>query len=169
MPRDNFSKEVIDHLAKRASYICSNPCCHSHTICPSSSDSSNYILIGEAAHITAASPGGARYDNSLTPEQRSSIENAIFLCSSCADMIDKNNGQDYSVDVLKKWKREHEQWVRDNLNKSVSSPVTVVDGEHRASGTGIITALDIRKPTIIKPGTKSIASGEGNITATKIS
>ena len=33
-------------------------------------------------------------------------------------MIDKNSGIDYSVDVLKRWKTDHETWVKSNLNRS---------------------------------------------------
>ncbi len=32
-------------------------------------------------------------------------------------MIDKNNGADYSVQLLLHWKQEHESWVKENLNK----------------------------------------------------
>jgi len=43
-----------------------------------------------------------------------------------------------------------------------------VAGIHEASGIGIVTALDIKGPAKIKPGTVSKASGIGNITGTKI-
>jgi hypothetical protein len=36
-------------------------------------------IIGVAAHITAASPEGARYDPSLPPEQRRAADNGIWL------------------------------------------------------------------------------------------
>jgi hypothetical protein len=44
--------------------------------------------------MTAASPGGPRYDPSLTQKERGEISNAIFLCAVCADVVDKNNGLD---------------------------------------------------------------------------
>ncbi len=43
-----------------------------------------------------------------------------------------------------------------------------IAGTHEASGIGNITALDIKGPVKIKPGTVSKASGIGNITGTKI-
>ncbi len=92
------------------------------------SDEAASVFIGKAAHISAASPGGPRYDRDQLPEERSSIANAIFLCSSCADLIDKNNGLDFSVEKLKGWKSSHESWVRQNLN--------------RPNGTGGISILD---------------------------
>ncbi len=83
-------------------------------------------------------------------------------------MIDKNNGLDFPIEVLKKWKNDHEIWVRSQLNKSVSAKLHIVNGEHNASGIGTITGLEIKSPTIIKPGTKVTAEGIGNITGTKI-
>jgi hypothetical protein len=44
--------------------------------------------IGVAAHISAASPGGARYDEALTSEVRSDITNGIWLCQTHAKLID---------------------------------------------------------------------------------
>jgi hypothetical protein len=166
--RDDFNPRIIENLAKRASYICSNPDCRSLTLCPSETDSEKYIYVGRAAHITAASADGPRYDSSLTTEQRSSIENGIFLCSNCADMIDKNKGLDFPVDLLKKWKKEHEKWVSKNLNKSVNSLISTIDGVHHAKGKGKVIAIDAQEPVFLKPGTKSIAEGEGSITATRI-
>jgi hypothetical protein len=116
--RHDFSPSTVEAISKRASYICSNPDCRCLTLCPSESDLVEFINTGRAAHITAASPGGARYDSSLTKEQRSSAENGIFLCAVCADKIDKNQGIDFPVGLLRRWKTEHEGWVAENLNKS---------------------------------------------------
>jgi len=167
--RDDFSPKTIETVAKRASFICSNPNCRSLTLCPSDVEPKKFIYIGKVAHITAASQEGPRFDSSLTPEQRSSSDNGMFLCSNCADMIDKNNGLDFPAALLKIWKYEHEKWVKENLNKSVTSPVSIIDGEHYAKGKGKVTGIDAQEPVFIKPGTKSIAEGEGNITATRIS
>ena len=166
--RDDFNRKILDVLSKRASFICSNPGCRSLTVCPSEKDPEKVIYIGKGAHITAASPKGPRYDPNLTPAQRSSIENGIFLCSNCADMIDKNMGSDFPVELLKRWKKEHESWVRDNLNKSVRSLISIVDGEHYAKGKGIVTGLDVQEPAFLKPGTRSSAEGEGIVTGTRI-
>jgi hypothetical protein len=115
--RDNFPKPVVDLLSKRAAYICSNPDCHSLTIAPSEADETKIIFVGEAAHIFGASGGGPRYDAKMKPEERSSLSNGIFLCGSCATMIDKNNGLDFPVDLLREWKNRHDKWVAENLNK----------------------------------------------------
>lgn len=118
--RDEFSQKVIDVIAKRAFYICSNPDCRAVTIAPSNSDPNKIQYIGIESHITAAAPKGPRYDPSITPRERKSIGNAIFLCSSCAAMIDKNSGIDYPADLIRKWKNEHENCIKDNFNKSIT-------------------------------------------------
>ncbi len=160
-------KEVI---SKRASFICSNPSCRCLTLCPSEHDVEKFINTGRVAHITAASLGGPRYDSSLTKEQRSSAENGVFLCAVCADKIDKNKGLDYSVELLRKWKSDHENWIKENLNKSpFVSEIAIVDGTHHAKGTGEVTGIDVQGPVIFMPGTQSIAEGTGIITATRIS
>jgi hypothetical protein len=164
----NFSKATIDLLAKRAAYICSNPDCRCLTMAASGEDDGKFIFIAEAAHISAASKGGARYNDSLTSDERENIANAIFLCANCATMIDKNNGKDFPSELLFAWKNSHETWTADNLNKSIANTLSIIDGEHHAKGEGVVTGLHLTKPAIIKPGTISTAEGTGNITATKI-
>jgi hypothetical protein len=129
--RDDFSKAVINVLCKRAAYICSNSDCRAHTLAPSDSEEGKYLYIGKAAHICAASEGGARYKASMPVEQRGAISNGIFLCSNCADMIDKNGGVDFSEDRLRQWKIDHEKWVSEHLNKRRA-------GQGGDGGTGTI-------------------------------
>jgi hypothetical protein len=61
-----------------------------------------------AAHITAASPGGPRYDRSLTPEERKAIANGIWLCQSCAKLVDNDEAR-YTKELLVRWKQDAEE------------------------------------------------------------
>jgi hypothetical protein len=115
--RDDFPKPVADALGKRAAFVCSNPDCRILTLAPSDENESKFLYIGKAAHICAAAKGGPRYIAEMTPEERKSGSNGIFLCSNCADMIDKNDGIDFPVERLRRWKEDHEKWVAANLNK----------------------------------------------------
>lgn len=115
--RDDFSKPVADALGKRAAFVCSNPDCRILTLASSDENESKFLYIGKAAHICAAAKGGPRYIAEMTPEERKSASNGIFLCSNCADMIDKNDGIDFPVERLRRWKDDHEKWVAANLNK----------------------------------------------------
>ena len=118
--RDDFLPRTIEALAKRALYFCSNPSCRTPTLEPSAVDPEKYIYTGVAAHITAAAPGGPRYDASLSSKDRSSITNGIHLCATCSVKIDKNRGVDFAVDLLRRWKTEHENWVR-SLSQNASA------------------------------------------------
>lgn len=108
--RDDFSQKVKDILCERVGGKCSNPDCRRETKGPHS-DSKKRVSIGQAAHITAATKGGPRYDPNMTSEQRKSIDNGIWLCDSCAKMIDSDANQ-YPVELLKMWKStaEYEQY-----------------------------------------------------------
>jgi|SRR6266436_7113149 len=57
---------------------------------------------GVASHIPAAHPGGPRFDVARTPAERSSIDNAIWLCQRCAKRVDDDIGR-YEARVLQHW------------------------------------------------------------------
>lgn len=105
--RDDFSLAVKDLLAKRVGMKCSNPNCRQPTSGPQT-DPNKVLNIGAAAHITAASTGGARYEASMTPQERKSEANGIWLCQNHAKLVD-NDEKAYSVDTLRQWKRLSEQ------------------------------------------------------------
>ncbi|WP_371371006.1 hypothetical protein [Sporomusa aerivorans] len=84
-----------------------NPNCRKLTSGPQI-DSAASINIGVAAHISAASLNGPRYDSRLTPEERKSIDNGIWLCQNCAKLID-NDPVFYSTSILFEWKHLSEK------------------------------------------------------------
>lgn len=112
--RDNFSQITKDSLAKRVGYLCSNPNCSKHTSGPNE-DETKATNIGVASHITAASEGGPRYDNTLSELQRKHINNGIWLCNSCSVLIDKDPDK-YSVELLKEWKKKAEEKMRKKIS-----------------------------------------------------
>ncbi len=76
--------------------------------------------MGVAAHITAASPGGPRYDSTLTPAQRKSGKNGIWLCQYCAKLID-NDAALFPKELILRWKGEAENWVLQEINATQPS------------------------------------------------
>lgn len=72
---------------------------------PSDEDSIATANTGTAAHISAASggKGSRRFDLSLTPEQRSSIENGLWCCRHHGTLIDTDEVT-YPAPMLKKWR-----------------------------------------------------------------
>ena len=105
--RDDFDKETREVLARRVGYLCANPNCRKPTSGPQT-DPAKAINLGVAAHITAASPGGARYDPTLSTDQRKSIENGVWLCQRCAKLVD-NDDQRYTIYLLQKWRAQAEE------------------------------------------------------------
>jgi hypothetical protein len=87
--RDRFTRATIEALADRAGNRCSNPKCREPTSGPCT-DPTKAINIGMAAHITAASEGGPRYDPSLTSKRRGHPDNGTWLCQNCAKLIDND-------------------------------------------------------------------------------
>jgi hypothetical protein len=119
--RDDFPRAIVERLAKRAAQRCSNPGCRRATSGPHE-DNTKVVLIGVGAHISAAAPGGPRYDALLTSSERSSIENAIWLCQNCAKLVDSDPNR-YSVDLLRNWKKLHEVWVSESISGEQSADV----------------------------------------------
>lgn len=105
--RDDFTKPTIDIMAKRVGYRCSNPNCRQLTSGPKTQPD-KAINVGEAAHITAASPDGPRFDPMLSSQERKSIDNGIWLCSKCAKLVDSDTTK-YPIDLLQRWKRLSEE------------------------------------------------------------
>lgn len=105
--RDDFSKEVKELLAKRAGYRCSNPKCRKITI-GANSNPTKATNIGVAAHICAAAPGGPRFSDLMTKEERKAADNGIWLCQSCSVLIDRDV-ELYPVECLMDWKKSAEK------------------------------------------------------------
>ena len=101
--RDDFSQQTLDVLAKRVGIRCSNPGCRKLTTGPRS-ESTKIINIGVGAHITAAAPGGPRFNPNLTNEERKSPDNGIWLCQNCSKLVD-NDPARYPVEILQDWKQ----------------------------------------------------------------
>lgn len=107
---NDFPKPVRRTLAERAAQRCSNPTCGIPTSGPHSKAEKS-VITGHGAHIHAARPKGKRYDPNMTPEERRSIENGIWLCAKCAKLIDSDENY-YTPELLKKWKKAHENSIR---------------------------------------------------------
>ena len=124
--RDIFTHSVIEKLRTRVANKCSNPSHRVQTTGPSTKDFKTVNSIGIAAHICAASPGGPRYDPEMTPTERKSIENAIWLCSNCSIEIDRDENK-YSVSLLKQWKAEAELLASQELGKRLPDNDEIIE------------------------------------------
>jgi hypothetical protein len=122
-------------VALRAGYACSFTGCPQLTAGPSDESEMAVTMIGKAAHIHAAARGGRRYLESMTPQERAGISNAIWLCANHADLIDRDEAR-FTADELRRMKREHEakcaERQRNALHTGQAAPDFV------AVGPGII-------------------------------
>jgi hypothetical protein len=125
--RHDFDEKTKQILARRVGYRCSNPQCRKQTTGPQQ-DVTKAISIGVAAHITAASPGGPRFDSTMSPEKRKSGENGIWMCQNCAKLIDSDEKR-YTVDLLREWKKLSEEAALSELeNQSLfDKPAQSID------------------------------------------
>ncbi len=67
--------------------------------------------LSNICHIEAAESGGQRYNANSDDEYRRSFENLILLCPNHHKITDDTSV--YTVEVLKKMKRDHERKVRE--------------------------------------------------------
>jgi hypothetical protein len=126
--RDDFSEKVKKAIALRAGYRCSFPSCDQLTVGPSEESPTAVAMVGIAAHISAAAPGlGARrYDPTMTSEERSSIQNAIWLCGNHATLIDRDEIK-YTRKLIADWRIAHEKRIKDELETGKRNAINLPD------------------------------------------
>ena len=114
--RDEFSEQIRRALAQRVANRCSRPDCAAVTSGPQD-DPAKAVNVGVAAHIAAAAQGGPRFDPFMTPDERSSAANGIWLCQNCAKLVD-NDPHRFTIEVLQRWKIEREAEARRDVGLS---------------------------------------------------
>lgn len=106
----NKKPQRLPHLQsviKRLFALCGNQCAFPN--CPEVIVDISGTMLGKVAHIHAAEPGGSRYDDTMTDEQRRSEENLFIVCGKHHDIIDdKKQTATYTPEVLKRYKSDHE-------------------------------------------------------------
>lgn len=122
--RDEFTATIKERLGRRVSFLCSHPECRKTTIGPARGDE-GVVNVGEAAHITAAAPGGPRYDAILSSDERRSYSNGIWLCRNHAKLVDSDD-KHFTVNLLRDWKRAAEDAALVAVTSGTASAPPVV-------------------------------------------
>jgi hypothetical protein len=117
--RDDFLQPIKNTLSARSGYTCANPECRAATSGPQAQEE-KAVNVGVAAHISGAAKGGPRFPN-LTPQQRANIINGIWLCQTCAKLIDADEKR-YSIALLYHWKLSTEHAAHQQIGKPKASP-----------------------------------------------
>jgi hypothetical protein len=119
-PRDEFGSPIVRALQERVGNHCSNPNCQCLTSGPNFHPE-KASRIGVAAHVTAAAPGGPRFDSTISSDERSSIHNGIWLCQNCAKLVDADP-LTYGVPVLVEWRNFAETNARRQIEGGGEPP-----------------------------------------------
>ncbi|MEU5999073.1 HNH endonuclease signature motif containing protein [Streptomyces sp. NPDC047197] len=104
-PRRNYSNATIAALMTLARGGCYWPGCGVPTV-RMVNDAPRLNL--EIAHIRAFEDGGKRAEPTLPIKERNGFANLILLCHPHHTEIDGTNSDQYSVEVLERWKSERE-------------------------------------------------------------
>jgi hypothetical protein len=118
--RDDFPTKVKLALAIRSGHRCCFPGCSQLTASPRSDDDAKYAIVGHAAHITAAAPGGPRYDPSMSSEERVSASNGAWMCNNHGTLVDRNDSE-YPAETIRQWKSEHEQRIQEQVKLGIAA------------------------------------------------
>jgi hypothetical protein len=163
--RDEFSAEIKRALAGRVGLLCSNPECRASTAGPQS-DPVKVVNIGVAAHITAAASGGPRFDSAITPEERASATNGLWLCQNCAKRIDSDVAR-YPAELLKAWKLVAESLADSALGRpgGVTAPVTLPSSP-KDQAVAAIAAKAANAESVVRLFTESLATRLAEVSAT---
>ncbi|NNU26167.1 ABC-three component system protein [Isoptericola sediminis] len=86
--RDDIPAAQARVVYQRSGGRCAYPGCGAELVMDAISPGDQPKSTGKVAHIAAASPGGPRYDASMTRDQRRSANNLIYLCGPHHDAID---------------------------------------------------------------------------------
>jgi len=124
--RDDFPPKTRQAIALRAGHRCSFPGCQQVTAGPSDESPEAVNMIGEAAHIHAAAPGGKRYLETMSREERADISNAIWLCATHARLVDRDEAT-FTADALRKMRSDHEARCTAEQRKAAATGATSSD------------------------------------------
>lgn len=155
-------------LAMRSGGVCAMPRCGKHLTYDATLGTDTYVA--EAAHIRGEKSIAARYDASMTDEQRNAIDNLIYFCTDDHTIIDKVV-EDWPTARLMTIKLEHERKVRETMLEAfadvafpeLAAAVAWVTTQPASSGpvSFDLTAPDekIKKNDLSSPSRLIIAAG----------
>jgi hypothetical protein len=108
-PSRQISPKVKLLLYVRAGGRCEFDSCNNYLLeHPSTSAVGNFA---QQAHIVAFKPGGPRGSEISRPADVNGVDNLMLLCRPCHHLVDEVEPEKYPVQVLKKFKKDHEDRV----------------------------------------------------------
>lgn len=123
-------------LYLRSGNECAFPGCRARII----DETGNFV--GELCHITAALPGGERFDASMSNEKRRSADNLMLMCHEHHVVTDDVDS--YDVARLTQMKQEHEERfsrIPEAIRASIADLTATQTIEPAKTGTALNAAL----------------------------
>ena len=78
--------------------------------------------------VDVGGDGGPRFDASLSPQERGSTGNGIWLCQTCAKLVDSDEVR-FTGPVMQSWKQHAEAFALENLGVRTQGPALTADME----------------------------------------
>ena len=104
--KKKVSQRIIKALFVRSRNMCYFQDCSTELV------NDHGVVTGQIAHIEGEKPGGPRYNNHQSDEERFGYENLILLCPNHHTLIDKDPNT-YTVEILRVIKLNHESKRKD--------------------------------------------------------
>lgn len=115
MPRDNFSNGTRHRLSDQVDHHCVFPGCWTLTSVPRP-EGKGRVTVSHAAHVSAASENGPRYNPELTPEQRRALANGANLCATHATLVDRQSDR-YPAETIQGWQGAAVETLQRNVGR----------------------------------------------------
>ena len=148
LKRHNFSYDVRIRIGARVGFRYCYPDCKQVTIGPD--DQESFVILGEAAHIYAASKNtGSKRIPRIAPESMKdedivSFNNGIWLCRHHHKLVDTIwNNNINSPEELKKWKSDAEAEQAEDLE--MKQPELIKEIFERIPNTGCSGRIELSK------------------------
>lgn len=150
-----YSERTLKILWGRAAGRCAVPECRLELF-KEATEHDPIVVIGDIAHIEAASDRGPRANRKLSAKERDDYDNLILLCKNCHFRYDRQKHTN-TVTSIKQLRAAHEAWVRASLPERGQSTtgwhVLILQGDHPVDAAQTVAALapdfPKGKPTII--------------------
>lgn len=126
-----ISETTIKRLFAKCKNRCAMPECRAHLVI-------GETIVAEICHIRARRKGGARYDPTLSEEQKNESANLILLCPTCHKLADKDKTGAYPVGDLLEIKAEHERDATFELSPAEVRHALAILAKHNAKGKRVV-------------------------------
>lgn len=137
-----FDKTTRERIAGRSGYRCAFLGCGRLTVGPGAT-AGEISKTGMACHIYSSSDTGPRGPGDLTGQERSSVENGIWLCGFHGRLVDENRGDKFPPVLLRSYRDEHEARIA---------------AEHEGTPFHRLISLDIGRNPVFEDGSRAVFS-----------